>query len=538
MLNFNKKKYVSFDNLKSFNGLLQSSLKEKLDGYKSEVDTKVQKKFNELSGKVQTDSEVIDARKGEASLRAKIDVVDEGIKNVSSQLAHIKNINYVNVKDYGAIGDWNSHPAYEKYSSLDELKKDYPLATSLNDEIDSLAIEKAISNNFNEIYIPYGGYKLNKKIVLNTNQRIFGGGRNITMLDVVSDIDCLFYVDGHNVIIDNLRITSNNFNSGVAGCTSLRTSAIKVNQKTHLKFNDLHIVGFNIGIEYGENCWCVYNDRLRIQNCNYGVKANGEFNNITFNQCSITYCDICGFIGHGSNILFNGCDIERSNKGIIKTNGGDINIKNSYFELNKNGNISIEWSNKDVESVIIEGNSFFTQEYGEEMIKYHTGANRQIIIKNNNFRSYNINAGTKVSCLIPTNNTLAKPIFEDNVFTSDYVIGVNINKINFKDYYKNGNRLEYSNNITSDLTEEKPSLRGSFTNGEKVTLPLFKDRYDLNKCYKLLFHINNPVDGQYMTLDTTNHSIIGENKILPNQIYSIYFNRVINGKEEIILAKG
>lgn len=91
MLNFNKKKYVSFDNLKSFNGLLQSSLKEKLDDYKSEVDTNVQKKFNELSGKVQTDSEVIDARKGEASLRAKIDVIDEDIKNVSSQLEHIEN---------------------------------------------------------------------------------------------------------------------------------------------------------------------------------------------------------------------------------------------------------------------------------------------------------------------------------------------------------------------------------------------------------------------------------------------------------------
>ena len=94
MLNFNKKKYVSFDNLKSFNGLLQSSLKEKLDGYKSEVDTKVQKKFNELSGKVQTDSEVIDARKGEASLRAKIDVIDENLKNVDSQLA--QNMNKIN----------------------------------------------------------------------------------------------------------------------------------------------------------------------------------------------------------------------------------------------------------------------------------------------------------------------------------------------------------------------------------------------------------------------------------------------------------
>ena len=99
MLNFNKKKYVSFDNLKSFNGLLQSSLKEKLDGYKSETDAKVQKKFNELSGKVQTDSEVIDARKGEASLRAKIDVIDENLKNVDSQLEHIATLANDNIQE-------------------------------------------------------------------------------------------------------------------------------------------------------------------------------------------------------------------------------------------------------------------------------------------------------------------------------------------------------------------------------------------------------------------------------------------------------
>ena len=48
MLNFNKKKYVSFDNLKSFNGLLQSSLKEKIDGYKSEIDIKVDERFKVL----------------------------------------------------------------------------------------------------------------------------------------------------------------------------------------------------------------------------------------------------------------------------------------------------------------------------------------------------------------------------------------------------------------------------------------------------------------------------------------------------------
>lgn len=107
MLNFNKKKYVSFDNLKSFNGLLQSSLKEKLDGYKSEIDTKVQRKFNELSGKAQTDSEVIDARKGEASLRAKIDVIDNEKYSINGGKLNGKVVININNKEL-QIGEIDS----------------------------------------------------------------------------------------------------------------------------------------------------------------------------------------------------------------------------------------------------------------------------------------------------------------------------------------------------------------------------------------------------------------------------------------------
>ena len=147
MLNFNKKKYVSFDNLKSFNGLLQSSLKEKIDGYKSEIDTKVQKKFNELSGKVQTDSEVIDARKGEASLRAKIDVIDENLKNVNSQLEHIESQNIINAKAYGFVGD----------------------GSTLNDDI----MKKFIENNSNDVlYFTKGTYLFSKTINFHNNMYI------------------------------------------------------------------------------------------------------------------------------------------------------------------------------------------------------------------------------------------------------------------------------------------------------------------------------------------------------------------------------
>ena len=90
MLNFNKKKYVSFDNLSKFSGMIQKALSDKLKNVETNLNEKIDSRFKSLTAKEQGDSEVIDARKGEASLRAKIDVIDEDIKNVSSQLAQIK----------------------------------------------------------------------------------------------------------------------------------------------------------------------------------------------------------------------------------------------------------------------------------------------------------------------------------------------------------------------------------------------------------------------------------------------------------------
>ena len=91
MLNFNKKKYVSFDNLKSFNGLLQSSLKEKIDGYKSEINVKVDERFKVLSGQQQTDSEVIDAREGQVSL-------SENLKTYVKKEEFVTKYEYLNEK--------------------------------------------------------------------------------------------------------------------------------------------------------------------------------------------------------------------------------------------------------------------------------------------------------------------------------------------------------------------------------------------------------------------------------------------------------
>jgi len=79
----------------------------------------------------------------------------------------------VDVKEFGAIGDGNSHPLSEKYSTLALAQIDYPSATSLTDEIDTVAIQKAIvfvmTNGGGTVFFPPGNYQINKTIYTHTN---------------------------------------------------------------------------------------------------------------------------------------------------------------------------------------------------------------------------------------------------------------------------------------------------------------------------------------------------------------------------------
>ena len=50
------------------------------------------------------------------------------------------------IMEYGAIGDGNSHPLSERFSTLEDAQKIYPHATSLNDEIDWCATVSAMRN--------------------------------------------------------------------------------------------------------------------------------------------------------------------------------------------------------------------------------------------------------------------------------------------------------------------------------------------------------------------------------------------------------
>ena len=327
MLNFNKKKYVSFDNLKSFNGLLQSSLKEKLDGYKSETDAKVQKKFNELSGKVQTDSEVIDARKGEASLRAKIDVIDENLKNVDSQLEHI--ISY-NITDYADI--------------IVPTSKTYRVGSKFKDLLNNISLNKQKST----ITVPWGWY-------------IFSEG--ITIDSAYINLDCKDCTFDFSSMVNGTAITITGTNKNMVfqatqmfKGASIQGNAVKTSEvvglylhtpkpenstsiddrsgTAHLTLEHLNIYNFGVGLKIGDNTYCNTFRNLNIFGCKYGVVYNHTTNSgerLVFENCTISNNYLAANIVTDCNISFQNCSFDYNEK--------QLNIEKGHVVICNNSNI-------------------------------------------------------------------------------------------------------------------------------------------------------------------------------------------------------
>jgi hypothetical protein len=93
-------------------------------------------------------------------------------------LSYTAKPDFVSVKDYGAIGDGNSHPLSDIYSSVASAQAVYPFVTSLTQELDWAATTKAITNSSN-IFFPAGTYQLGSSFINLTNvsnKRFYGVG--------------------------------------------------------------------------------------------------------------------------------------------------------------------------------------------------------------------------------------------------------------------------------------------------------------------------------------------------------------------------
>ena len=112
MLNFNKKKYVSFDNLSKFSGMIQKALSDKLKNVETNLNEKIDSRFKSLTAKEQGDSEVIDAREGKISLSENLKTYvkkeeHENLDNkISNKIIEIKSDIRFNRNEIVDINTW------------------------------------------------------------------------------------------------------------------------------------------------------------------------------------------------------------------------------------------------------------------------------------------------------------------------------------------------------------------------------------------------------------------------------------------------
>jgi len=85
---------------------------------------------------------------------------------------------WVNVMDFGAVGDGSSHPLWSIYLSLAEAQVVYPFVNDLNPQVDWCAIQQAIDTAFSErkrvTYMPSGTYVTNYPIYLDAPNNLRG----------------------------------------------------------------------------------------------------------------------------------------------------------------------------------------------------------------------------------------------------------------------------------------------------------------------------------------------------------------------------
>ena len=169
-----------------------------------------------LSTQIPPDNSVTDAKVALGVSASKISMKRAGQGAKQRTIADMLD-DVVSVKDFGAIGDGNSHPLSDFYPSLAAAQIDYPAATSLTNQIDDIAINAAIvyaQSAKASVEIPYGIF-LARQITVYTDTVIVGQGRNATVLKQVigSNVDLIY---GAN---SNANWGSGSPSNIVNGCT-------------------------------------------------------------------------------------------------------------------------------------------------------------------------------------------------------------------------------------------------------------------------------------------------------------------------------
>jgi hypothetical protein len=188
---------------------------------------------------------------------------------------------WVDVRALGAVGDGGSHPLSTKYATINDAQAIYPHATALTNEIDWCAIQMAI-NNYTNILIPHGSYKLSAALVINRNGVHISGGEDgmyYTKLSALGASSAFIIQSGHrNITISDLNIFDGGKIASVCAGIDISKGSGAGGSAHFLTFKRLQIERFGCGISTGRDVVSgADDDATVVWNCKFeDIKINAR----------------------------------------------------------------------------------------------------------------------------------------------------------------------------------------------------------------------------------------------------------------------
>lgn len=173
-----------------------------------------------------------------------------GVKRTDSgavaRTQHDKNEESVSVKDFGAIGDGVAD--------------------------DRAAIQAALDAH-DSVYLPQGTYKITAALSVTDKKRLHGDGSTSSVISTsVNTVNAIEITsDARRVILSRIGIVS-------AAGVGASNAAIKMNLTlgpAQSVFEDLRILTFFYGIQYGDRFWDSTVRNVRCDSCSYGAYSTG-----------------------------------------------------------------------------------------------------------------------------------------------------------------------------------------------------------------------------------------------------------------------
>lgn len=262
--------------------IIDESYKEQNDNYKQAIETST------INGAIDN-LELIDARKGKRTLGEKISEIDSQLETKVNK----NDLAFVNVKDFGAIGDGVADDTEALQNAINYARENnggtvlIPNTNNFYKITSNLYVEGFGGSDSSSITIK-GEEKTASKI------KVFGKSVD-TILSVITN--------GYNVKICNLTLDGSGIANGIKAETAFAISSIKniimQNVKDGLtitngswvsEYENILIRHCENGINFGGGCTSIFLKNSYVFNCvNIGYRLSGTYST-GVNLCA----DICG----------------------------------------------------------------------------------------------------------------------------------------------------------------------------------------------------------------------------------------------------